>query len=166
MQVRPHFYWGRPRGEKWKECVLCHPLTKWVELHYYSGSVAPTVGETLTGATTSDTLVVASTTIFSGSVAGGDAAGIIQGTIYTGLDTETEDIFQADEPLNGSTGGSNMATVKWPGCFKNSGIIHPKSYLIKRDGRWYCKEHYPFKFHLEDLDDQEVNISENYRYKE
>lgn len=166
MGIRPFFYWGFPRREKWKECALCHPQTKWVELHYYSGSVEPAVGETLTGATTGDTGVVASTTLFSGTWAGGDAVGIIQFSSYTGLEIEDEDIFQADELLNGSTGGSNMATVKWKGCFKNSGIIHPKSVLIKKNGRWYCKWHYDWKFRLEDLDDQRLDINEDFRYRE
>ena len=166
MTIKPKFYWPGKSHEKWKECTLCRELKKWVELHYYSGSVEPVVGECLTGATSGDTGTVSSVTLFSGSWAGGDAAGIVEFSSYTGLDSESESIFEKDENLNGSTGGTNMLTAKWIAGYKVSGIIHPKRVMTKREGRWYCEAHHDFKFIQKDRDEQKVDISEKERYKE
>ena len=71
---------------------------------YDSGSVAPVVGEALTGDTSSATGNVISYTLASGTWGGGDAAGVITLGAVTGTFIDNEDI-------TGSTGGANILTV-------------------------------------------------------
>jgi len=72
-------------------------------ISYTSGSAVFTAGETLTGASSGATADVITSTITSGSVVGGDAAGKVYITGRSGT-------FES-ENLNGSDGGNNMATA-------------------------------------------------------
>jgi len=40
------------------------------------------------------------------------------------------------------------------------GCMYPESRLIKRDGKYYCTEHYIFRFGKKDLDDQIIDAEE------
>ena len=139
-----------PLDEKRRVCVLCHPFYKRVEFRFDSGSVEPTAGETITGATSGDTGKVESVILESGSWANGDATGTVELSSATGLDDNGlwgED----DEALNGSTGGNDMMTLNDNGVSKGYGRLWPESQLILRDGKWYCPEHYRFRFRYRDL---------------
>jgi len=71
---------------------------------FTSGSTEFTVGETLTGATSGETCVVASFLLESGTWGGGDAQGPLFVTGMSGVFTDGED-------LNGSAAGANCATL-------------------------------------------------------
>lgn len=71
---------------------------------FISGSTKFTVGETLTGATSGETCVVASSLLESGVWGGGDAQGPLFVTGMSGAFTDGED-------LNGSASGANCATL-------------------------------------------------------
>jgi hypothetical protein len=79
-------------------------LTMTTTLYFDSGSTEPTVGETVTGATSAATGVVHRVVLHSGSYGGGDAAGYIAMTTVTGT-------FQDNEILDGSTAGADFATA-------------------------------------------------------
>lgn len=72
-------------------------------LDFTSGSVEPTVGETITGATSGETCVLVSVTLLSGAYVDTDAAGYLYVENVSGA-------FQS-ENLNGSTSGANFATI-------------------------------------------------------
>lgn len=59
-----------PRGEKWYSCAICGTQLKQIHLLFTSGSVEPTVGETFTGASSSDTGVVVESLLSTGTWAG------------------------------------------------------------------------------------------------
>ena len=147
-------------------CVLCGARYIRVELPYDSGSVAPTVGETLTGATSTDTGVVVSTSIYSGAVADGDAAGFVELSSPTGVDQDAGTSFQDNELITGSTGGSNMMTVNGDGHLNRYGRLYPESMLVERDGKRYCTPHYIFRYTHIDTDEFEVDVTDDDRESE
>ena len=138
-----------PLGEPRRPCVLCGGFFQQVEIRFDSGSVEPTEGETITGATSGDTGVVDEVVLESGTYAGGDAAGTISLNTATGVDSNglwgTD-----DEALNGSTGGDDMMTLNDNGFQKSYGRLWPVSQMFFRDGKWYCAGHYRFRFEYRD----------------
>jgi hypothetical protein len=106
--------------------------------------VAPTVGETITGATSADTAVVEGHTIVSGTVAGGDAAGVIEGKTPTGYDDNNLEIFTDGETITGSV--SCVAGVHGKGAVQISGRLIPESDIVEYRGKKYCRPHFRFKF--------------------
>jgi len=40
------------------------------------------------------------------------------------------------------------------------GCMYPESRLIKRDGNYYCTEHYIFRFRKKDMDDEIIDAEE------
>lgn len=150
-------------GEKWDECVLCGSRLYRALVHFDSGSVAPTVGETVTGATSTDTGVIANVTLISGTYAGGDATGVIEMTSPTGYDSIQLDIFTDNENLNGSTSGANFATVNKTGTVQVWGRLIPDGEIIEYRGKNYCRPHFMFKFENEWKDDAEIDRSEGDR---
>jgi hypothetical protein len=131
------------RNDKWYDCYSCGPARKRVEMQFVSGSVEPTDGETLTGATSGDTGVVDSVELVSGTYAGGDAAGWIELKTYTGADMDEYRAFQADESINGSTGGDGMLTVaQYQPSVKITGRKYRESDTVVYKGRRYCRAHF------------------------
>jgi hypothetical protein len=125
--------------------------------------VAPTTGETITGATSTDTCVVEGYTLISGTFAGGDAVGIIEGNTPTGYDTINLEIFSNDENLNGSTSGANFATANSKGAVQISGRLTPDSDMVVYKGKKYCTSHFRFKFRREWEDDARIESGEGDR---
>ena len=74
---------------------------------YDSGSIAPVVGETMTGATSGAVGKIISYTLTGGTWGGGNAAGVITLGACDGR-------FNDNEDVNGSVGGANMLTVNMP----------------------------------------------------
>jgi hypothetical protein len=141
-------------GEKWYVCHLCGAQRIRGLVHFDSGSVTPTEGETLTGATSGDTMVLENYVLISGTFAGGDAVGIIEGTSPTGYDDGNLEIFQDNEALNGSTSGNDFATVNKTGAVSISGRLIPESEIIEYQGKFYCRPHFLFK-HAHVWEDEE-----------
>jgi len=163
MILHPAKYPVAPRrGEKWDECVWCGAKYKWVEVFFDSGSVEPTADETITGDTSEATGVVVedSLVLFSGSWAGGDAAGVLMLSTPTGIDFDSGDWGEDNETVTGGTGGANMFTLNTAGVRKMFGKLYPESELIERDGKYYCKFHYDWRFRGKDRDDDNASSSD------
>jgi hypothetical protein len=153
------------QGDKYDTCHVCGPLKYRAVVHFDSGSVAPTVGETVTGATSADTGIVEFAQLTEGSYAGGDAVGVMVLNTPTGYDQYNLSIFSDDENLNGSTAGDNFATVKGICGVSKSGRVHPDSNLVKYRGIKYCTEHFMFMFKKSWEDEATLNINEKERGK-
>jgi len=153
-----------PKGEKWKACRICSTFYKRVVLKFDSGSVAPTVDEVLTGATSGDTGVVTEVfNQFTGTYAGGDAEGYVEMSTCTGVDEEQGTCFQDNETINGSVGGNNIITANGAGILQAYGILWPKSQMVKYRGHWYCREHYGWRTRPVYRDDLKVDVTEKGR---
>ena len=133
----------------WHSCIVCGTQQFKGILYFDSGSVAPAVNETLTGATSGNTGVVEAVYLRSGSYSGLDAAGCIEFSSVTGYERETYRVFQDNEDLNGSVGGANIATANGSGSVVINGILYPDKDLIEHNGQWYCKPHFEWKFRPE-----------------
>ena len=155
--------YDRNEGEEWGECVLCGRRLYRALVHFDSMSVAPTEGETVTGATSGDTGVLLNYVITSGTAAGGDAAGVLELTTPTGYGNVLLEIFSDNENLNGSTSGSNFATVNGTGAVQISGRLIPEKDLVEYRGKTYCRPHFAFKFRREWENDADVDYDENDR---
>lgn len=152
---------------KWKPCRLC--TTKWVtaELKFDSGSTVPTVGETLTGATSGDTGVVTEIeTLLSGAWGDSDATGYLHVDTLVGNDDEQYSIFEDDELINGSTAGSDCLTADGQGNVKIWAVMYPKRLMVKEEGHWYCLWHHKFRFSPRFRDREKLVVTEEERGKE
>ena len=151
-----HRFHSSSKVEGFRDCPFCGAKKKYIDIHFESGSVEPTDDETITGATSSNTgkILENSLVLLSGTWLGEDAEGWV--TLYdsTGSVLETGQWGSEDEELNGSTGGDNMFQIKGYGIVKNHGILIPISQMVERDGVWYCREHYEWRFGGEDRDYQ------------
>jgi len=154
---------GRNDGEKWYECHLCGAKRIRVLVHFDTGSVTPTEGETITGATSGDTMVLENYVLIGGTFAGGDAYGIFEGTSPTGYDDNNLEIFTDNEALNGSTSGADFATANHKGAVSISGRLVPESQIIEYAGRFYCREHFAWKFRHDWEDEAKVDYDESDR---
>ena len=152
-------------GDKYSECTICGTQTYRVVVHFDSGSVTPTVGETVTGATSADTGVIEFVQLTDGTYAGSNAAGVIILTSPTGYDSDTSRIFSDNEHLNGSVSGADFADVTGSPGINRSGRLHPDWNLITYRGVKYCREHFRFRFVREWEDESKINISESERGK-
>ena len=155
--------YDRNPGYKWYECCLCGTLYRRAMVHFDSGSVAPTEGETITGATSGDTGVLSRYVLVSGTFAAGDAVGIIEMTSPTGYDDGNLEIFQNDEALNGSTSGADFATANKTGAVQISGRLIPEKDIVEYRGKFYCRPHFIFKFRNEWRDDEKPEQDEGDR---
>lgn len=132
-------------------------------VHVDSLSVTPTSGETVTGATSGDTGVLANYTLVSGTAAGGDGVAVLEMTSPTGYGQSQLDIFHDNENLNGSTSGDNFATAKGKGAVQISGRLIPERDIVEYEGKFYCRPHFEFKFRRTWQDEAEVDYDENDR---
>jgi hypothetical protein len=162
LKGRPDFQEGK--GDRYYECYICGPQKYWAVIHFDSGSVAPTVGETVTGATTSDTGVIDTVTLSSGTYAGGDAVGVIVLSSVNGYNRDTLLVFQDNEALNGSTSVADFATVNGTTGVTRNGRLYPEWATVEYDGRRYCNAHFPWRYKREWEDDSKIDIQEE-RYK-
>ena len=118
---------------KYRWCVRCGAAYDCYEMDFESASAAPTVGETLTGATSGKTSVVESFTKSSGAYAGGTARGTIVVTSPSGDYTD-------GEAINGSSGGAGFLTCR-AYVQRRYGHRYPDSMLSTIDGKDYCPPH-------------------------
>jgi hypothetical protein len=118
---------------KYRWCVRCGAAYDVYEMDFEGATVAPTVGETLTGATSAKTSVVSSVTKASGTYAAGTARGTIVVTSPSGEYTDGESI-------NGSTSGAAFLTCR-AYIMRRYGHLYPDSMLAAIDGKDYCIPH-------------------------
>ncbi len=151
-----------PKYERWHTCELCGS-TRYnrVQFQFTSGSTEPTDGETLTGNTSGDTGVVESTVLYTGSWSNGDAQGHVILSSLTGVDDDDRTWGAEDEEINGSTGGNSMMTMTDYGFQKTFGLTYPMSFLIERDGKYYCKNHYNFRWYMHDRDEEVIDLDDD-----
>lgn len=150
-------------GDKWRSCVLCGNYIKRCELKFDSGSTLPVVGETLTGATSADTMVVIAVRLVSGTWAGGDATGIVEGSTMTGRDFDSHSYFQDNENINGGTAGNNCLTADGAGAEKIYGRLYPENEMVLERGKWFCRVHWPFKWRHKLIDEKILDIRDEER---
>ena len=147
----------------WDTCDFCGGKHIQVDLKFTSGSVEPTVGETITGATSGHTCVVVAITLLTGTYAGGDAAGWLRCSAPSAWDFDTLRWGSADEALNGGTSGNDFATLDDLGEIKKYGHLHPSSELIEREGKQLCTAHYNWYYGPKDRDDEIIDVREEDR---
>jgi len=172
MNIRPRGQWPKPHksGSKYDSCYLCSP-NKYhrVTLEFTSGSVEPEEDETLTGAESSDTGIVVSVQLYTGSWAGGDATGQIELSGCTGISDIQYLLWGTeDEVINGSVGGDNILTLDGYGHRKTYGMLYPDELLVEIDtgkyaGRKLCIWHANAFLKRQALDDAEIDLSEDLR---
>jgi hypothetical protein len=135
---------------KWDYCAACGMAYSQHEIDFESCTLAPTVGETLTGVTSGKTATVASSSKMNGTYAGGDARGTIVVTSPSGD-------FTDGESMNGSTSGSGFAVCR---CYmdRDYGIKYPDFALMEFRGSKYCRPHFRAKQKIL-LDEQVVQFS-------
>jgi len=158
--IRPKSEWPKKLGSKWKHCYWCDSLWFRAVLNFDSGSVQPTVGETLTGATSGDTGVVTDSTLLSGTYAGGDAVGWVEMSDVTGADSEQGTVFQDNEAINGSTGGSGILTANRAGIYQQYGLIFPEKDMIYYRGQWICRWHLNWRYKRTWDEENRMNLSD------
>ena len=97
--------------------------------------------------------------MISGTFAGGDGVGVIEGNTPTGYDDINLEVFQNNEDLNGSVGGANVATVNGIGAVHISGRLIPDSDIVEYNGKYYCRNHFRFLFEHEWADDARIDTT-------
>lgn len=141
--------------EKYVSCPMCGAWFVRFELSYDAGSVAPTVGETITGAG-GCTGVVTAYSLDSGTWAGGDAAGVIE---LSGVTGSADFLAYVDnEALTGSS--TFVGTANGQAVQKNYGHRIPYSQAVQRDGKFWCIPHYNFRFNKKDRDEAKIHVEE------
>jgi len=153
------------RGDKWVSCDICGPGYLYARLRFTSGSVEPTLGETLTGADSGATGVVNRVHLESGSYADGDATGEVLLVDVTGFNLRQWECFYAEEQINGSTGGVDMMTAEADhnGILSRQGRIYPERETVLYKGKRYCLSHYHQMVPKRQLDETKVDITEGDR---
>ena len=156
---------GLNTGEAYYACSKCGPAYKYAEVWFDSGSTAPTAGETLTGATSTDTGVVVDYQLYSGTFAGGDAEGVVTLKTLTGVsrdsDTLVETVFQDNENLNGDTAGDNCMTVDGTPQVQKYGRLYPESEIVEFRGVKLCKAHFNWRWDHKLADETQLIIDED-----
>ena len=107
--------------QRWRYCNLCGEAYAQYEIFFTGATVAPTVAETLTGATSGKTAVVSEVHRMAGTYAAGTAFGQVVVTSPSGD-------FTDGETINGSVGGAAMLTCHYY-AEKRYGITYPESQL-------------------------------------
>lgn len=151
------------KGDKWYPCTLCGNRVLFVVLNFDSGSVAPTLGETVTGATSGNTGVVDRIHLYSGSYANGDAVGDVLLISPTGYDIGAMTCFEDNENVNGSTSGANMFTVKDGGWLNVTGRLYQESQTVEHQGKRYCIPCYRYHVVKKQREDSVYDIDEGDR---
>jgi hypothetical protein len=139
-------------------CAVCGPIEETIELDYDEGGNEPTVGDTLTGATTGDTGVVSEVILRSGAWASGTAAGTIIMTSGTGVDDDSMSSFKDNENITNTTAGNTVGKTEGVGILKRTGFYYPSEDLIEVDGQHYCRKHYLLKFPKKFLDEMDIDF--------
>ena len=138
----------RELDQEWRYCCICGLNWVYYEMDFENASVEPTVGETLTGATSGKTATVSVVTLDHGTYLAGTATGTIRLTSPSGD-------FTTAEAINGSTGGDAMITCR-AYVPRRYGRTYPESSLVTHHGKDYCVPH--FRAYSAKIRDDQVNI--------
>ena len=163
--INPKNFKQKIRNEKWHTCHLCGGNQyKRIEVKFTSGSVEPSEDDVITGNTSTDYGTVTEVELVSGEWTGGTATGYLELKDAVGVDDRIWG--SEDENLNNTTtGGSNVMTLDGYGYEKTYGVMYPLSYLVKYEGKWYCKEHAPFRSIPRERDKSRLIVNESERGK-
>jgi len=162
--LKIRYPWPTKNHSSYGVCTLCGPKRVLYELRFDQGSVAPVAGETLTGANSGHTGVVATqergdgetiTQLFleGGSWAGGDAVGFVVLESCTGVTEDDEDgifCFEDNEAVSGDSGATLVADDV--AVEKVYMIPWPESMLYKYEGKLYCPYHFRFRSRRKEID--------------
>ena len=168
--IRPTFPQNSDLNQRWDDCVICGTSHRTVELQFENGSTEPSVGDILTGASSTDSGTVVSVALWTGTWAGSDAAGIIELSSPSGLSSQTADTnpftaFTLSENINNTTTAeSSVMTCSSTalGQGKQYGRPHPEGEVIKYRGNIYCRWHFNYRFEREWREEEHINIEEDY----
>jgi hypothetical protein len=144
-------------GKKWYTCALCGRSYTQVEIPFSSGSVVPTDGETLTGATSGATAVVDNVKLISGAW-DGTATGIIWANSPTGIDFDSGHWGSHNETVTGSISAS--FALEGYGHKKTYGRVYSEADIVERDGIFLCTMHNQARWSFRDKNEQVIEISE------
>lgn len=145
----------------WSECCLCGSLLYRGLAHFKNGSVAPQVGETLTGGTSSRTGVVEQVFLTSGTWAGGDAAGVVQLTSPAGYDSMYLVLFTDGETVTGSLGAAFVEDGD--GAVQVTGKQYNRNQVVVYNGKQYCIPHFEYMWRKRLISDTHIDINEDIR---
>lgn len=148
-------------GKKWYTCHLCGGSYNQVEIPFSSGTIVPTEGETLTGATSGHTTVTDNVKLISGDWDAGTASGIIWGLSPIGFDFDTGHWGSANEVITGDRSAS--FTLVGYGYKKSYGRYYSEDEVIERDGVTLCLFHNRTRYSFKDKNEQSVEIDEGDR---
>ena len=144
-------------NDEYYECAMCGPKYEYYEIRYDGCSVAPTVGETITGASSGCTGVVVDNVLETGAYATGNAAGTM---MLSGTTGAADDLaFTDNEALSGST--SFVGTANTRAIRKQYGLLYPSGDSYERDGKRYCGFHYRLRFTKKDDDAMKTDVEED-----
>ena len=162
--ISPKSFSQRIRNEKWHTCHLCGGNQyKRIEVKFASGDDEVEEDDTLSGLTSEDTGTVTEVELVSGSWAGGDAAGYIELKDATGV---ADRLWGSeDEELHIGDSANTVATMDGYGYEKVYGVMYPLSYLARYEGKYYCREHLPFRSIPKERDRQKIKVTEKGRGK-
>jgi hypothetical protein len=147
-------------GSKYFTCALCGGSYTQVEIPFSSGSVVPTDGETLTGATSGATAVVDNVKLISGAW-DGTATGIIWATSPTGIDFDTGHWGTEDEAVTGET--TARFNIDGYGHKKSYGRYYSEDDIVERDGVFLCGAHNSARWNFRDLNESVIDIDKGDR---
>jgi hypothetical protein len=155
--IRPRFRRNTDLGQRWYPCVVCGTDHQTIELQYITGSTEPSVDDVLAGATSGHGGIVVSVDLWSGTWAGGDAAGLIELSSPVGLSSQTADsnpftAFTLSENIDNSTTEDTSVMACHAtnyGQGKQYGRFHPENSIIRYRGKNYCPWHFNYRFERE-----------------
>jgi len=146
-------------GKKWYTCRLCGSAYDEVDIPYKLGTATPTVGQTITGATSGATAVVNNIKLVSGAWSG-TAAGTIRGTSPSAFDFDTGRWGSHDEIVSSSTGSF---TLDGYGHKKSYGRYYPEGEVVENDGYYLCLAHDQARNSFKDKDEINADMDEGDR---
>jgi hypothetical protein len=146
-------------GKKYYTCRQCGSAYDEVDIPYKLGTATPTVGQTITGATSGATAVVNNIKLVSGAWSG-TATGTIRGTSPSAFDFDTGHWGTENEVVTSSTGSF---TLDGYGHKKSYGRYYPEDEIVERDGTYLCLAHNSARWNFKDKNEQNIEIDEGDR---
>lgn len=168
--INPKFPHNTDLNQRFYACVICGTPHRTIELQFINGSTEPSEDDVLTGASSTDSGTVESVALWTGTWAGGDAAGIIELSDPSGLSAQDSDTnpftaFTLSENIdNTTTTDTNVMQCHATnlGQGKQYGRFHPEGNIIKYRGQKYCRWHFDYRFKQEWDEEQHLDIEEDY----
>jgi len=168
---------GGDFGDRFDTCYLCqNNKYKRVFIEFTSGSEEPSEDNTLTGATSGASATVAqvgstatvNVHLYSGTWAGGDAAGHLELKSYASSDADSYNRWGTENENLNSTATNNVMTLSGYGHTKVYALLYPEDSLVDIDsgkyaGRKLCVAHANAFLPRQAMDDVELDLTEDER---